>query len=94
MDNEKANNADTTSSRQIILELSKKLSEEKRLLTELKEAENESQMMDAIAQIREDYQPTLDNWENLKRDEKRTILHTFSERIEINCSEKITSVHM
>ncbi|MEO1291131.1 MAG: hypothetical protein AAFV93_25635 [Chloroflexota bacterium] len=34
--------------------------EEKRYLAELSERDDEARMMDAISQIRNDYQPTLD----------------------------------
>ena len=56
--------------------------EHKRLTTELKAVTTQAQRIEALKRLKETCDPTLESWDALSRDEQRTILHTFINRIE------------
>lgn len=56
--------------------------EHHRLQTQLHDADAEIKSLEAIKSLRENYQPALQNWDRLSRDEKRAILQAFILQIE------------
>jgi len=56
--------------------------EQARLEGELREIEAEAKLLENVTAIKAAYQPALQNWPNLTRNEKRIILQAFIERIE------------
>ena len=56
--------------------------EYERLSKELQGADDKAQQLAAIYQLKQTYDPALDNWEQLTRDEKRVVLHAFIDHIE------------
>lgn len=53
-----------------------------RLAAEIAAAENEARQLQAAYALKDTCGPTLENWPNASRDEKRVILHAFIDRIE------------
>ena len=56
--------------------------ERERLLRDINAVDNQSQQLEAVLALKTSYGPALDNWPNMTRDEKRTVLQAFIERIE------------
>lgn len=56
--------------------------EHKRLSDQLAATISQSQRIIALEKIKNTYDPTLNSWDSMTRDEKRLTLHTFIDRIE------------
>lgn len=56
-------------------------SEHARLSAELAEASDDSQRLAAVRALKKNIAPTLENWKDLERGEKREVVHAFIERV-------------
>lgn len=56
--------------------------EHKRLQTILRDMNSEATQLEELYGLKEAYGPTLENWPNMTRNEKRVVLHAFINRIE------------
>jgi DNA invertase Pin-like site-specific DNA recombinase len=64
------------------------VAEYQRLKSELDTNESESQRLNALHRLRNNYEPTIANWEQMSRDEKCVLLQSFIDRIEATPHEK------